>query len=145
MSDLHSSDPVHGHGHGEHVRSEDDHVSTGKIVGVGVASLVIFFVASLLTVMYLRGRQSEHGPMSTPPELGQSKIGMVEQQLFDVAVRGLRDRDERRERLRSYGWVNRDAGVAHMPIERAMELVIQGVRPQPPAQAEPPRPPGAQP
>lgn len=145
MSDPHLNDPVHGHGHGGHVRSEDDHVSTGKIVAVGVGSLLIFFVASLLTVMYLRARQAEHGPMARPPDIGQSKIGMVEQQLFDVATRGLEDRDRRLERLRSYGWVNREAGVAHMPIDRAMELVAKGVRPRAPGDGEPPRPPGAQP
>jgi hypothetical protein len=29
------------------------------------------------------------------------------------------------EKLQSYGWVDRKAGVVHIPIERAMELVIQ--------------------
>jgi hypothetical protein len=145
MTDRHLQDAAHGGPHGDHVRSEDDHVSTGKIVAVGVGSLLIFFVASLLTMMYLRARLVEHGPMPKPPEIGQSKIGMVEQQLFDVSVRGLRDRDARLERLRSYGWVNREGGVAHIPIDRAMEMVVQGVRPAPPPGGEPPRPPGAQP
>jgi hypothetical protein len=27
--------------------------------------------------------------------------------------------------LHSYGWVNRDAGVVHIPIERAMELLLE--------------------
>jgi hypothetical protein len=145
MTDRHLQDAAHGQPHGDHVRSEDDHVSTGKIVAVGVGSLLIFFVASLLTMMYLRARIVEHGPMPRPAEIGQSKIGMVEQQLFDVSVRGLRDREARLERLRSYGWVNRDGGVAHIPIDRAMEMVVRGVRPAPPPGAEPPRPPGAQP
>jgi hypothetical protein len=29
------------------------------------------------------------------------------------------------EKLNSYGWVNKEAGVVHIPIERAMELVIE--------------------
>ncbi len=29
------------------------------------------------------------------------------------------------ERLHSYGWVDREAGVIHIPIERAMELVAE--------------------
>jgi hypothetical protein len=28
-------------------------------------------------------------------------------------------------RLNSYGWVDQKAGVAHIPIERAMELIVQ--------------------
>lgn len=37
---------------------------------------------------------------------------------------------EATERLESYGWVNQRAGTAHIPIERAMELIVeQGVNP----------------
>jgi hypothetical protein len=153
-----------GHGHGEGhgapqgapdrerafgagsglVRSEEDRISTAKIVVVGVASLVIFFVASLATGMYLDARRTESGPPRVPPEIGSSKIGMVEQQIFERARRGERDRERREERLRSYGWVDRPAGVVHLPIERAMELVAGGVRPAPGGRAPPP-PPGGQP
>lgn len=34
--------------------------------------------------------------------------------------------EEQRERLRSYGWVDREAGVVHVPIERAMEVMVGG-------------------
>jgi hypothetical protein len=43
------------------------------------------------------------------------------------------------EQLNSYGWVNEKSGVAHIPIERAIDIVSQQglpVRPQP---VEPPR------
>lgn len=37
---------------------------------------------------------------------------------------------EATERLESYGWVNQRQGIAHVPIERAMELLLEkGVRP----------------
>ena len=29
------------------------------------------------------------------------------------------------QRLDSYGWVNRDAGVIHIPIQRAMDEVVR--------------------
>jgi hypothetical protein len=29
------------------------------------------------------------------------------------------------DQLNSYGWVNKEAGVAHIPIERAMDLIVQ--------------------
>jgi hypothetical protein len=132
--------------HEPHVRSEEDRISTPKIVAVGIASLVIFFLASTATVMYRNARHEARGAIAVPPEVGSSKIGMVEQQLFERARRGALDRERREERLRSYGWVDRQKGVVHVPIDRAMELVAQGVRPAPGAAPEPPpRPPGGQP
>jgi hypothetical protein len=141
MTDLHGA---HGPSHGA-VRSEEDRISTGKIVWVGVASLVVFFLAGLAAASWLQVRQGERGPLPVPPEAGRSKIGMVEQQLFDLSVRGERDRAARRERLGSWGWVDRAAGIAHVPIGEAMDLVAKGVRPAPGA-GEPARPvPGGQP
>jgi hypothetical protein len=34
-------------------------------------------------------------------------------------------RDESKQRLSSYGWVDQQIGVVHIPIERAMELVLK--------------------
>ncbi len=138
MSELHGE-----HGHGR-VRSEEDRISTGAIIGVGAASLVLFFIASFVTIWFLRLQQGDRPMLPIPPDIGRSKIGLVEQQLFERADRGERDRAVRQEWLRSYGWVDRRAGIAHLPIEQAMELVAKGVRPAP-GPAEPPRAPGGQP
>ena len=40
-----------------------------------------------------------------------------------------------KERLSTYGWVDKGAGVAHMPIERAMQLVAERGLPVRPAPA----------
>ena len=125
MTDPHGA---HG-GHGA-VRSEEDRISSGTIIAVGVGSLIVFFLAGLASSVYLSARQGEHGPVPIPPEVGMSKIGMVEQQQFDLAVRGERDRAARLERLGSFGWVDRSTGVAHVPIDVAMDLVQKGVRAQ---------------
>ena len=118
---------AHAHAHGG-VRSEEDRISTPMILAVGLASLVLFTVSGWAVKVYFDARMKAAPALPTPAEVGRSKIGMVEQQPFDVAVRGSRDRAVRLERLRSYGWVDRSAGVAHIPVERAMELVQQGVR-----------------
>lgn len=34
-------------------------------------------------------------------------------------------RTEQEQKLHSYGWVNKDAGTVHIPIEQAMQMVIQ--------------------
>ena len=125
------------------VRSERDHVPAMRLFLVGVAALLVFFVGSLLTVGYLRARQAAAGPFAAPAEVGRSKIALVEQQPFDLVTRGERARASQLERLGSAGWVDRSAGVAHIPIEEAMRLVAAGVRA---SGAEPGSPPmGGQP
>jgi hypothetical protein len=141
MTDPHVTE---GHAHGA-VRQEEDRISTGRIVAVGIGSLVLFFLAGLASSVYLSVRQGEHGPVPIPPEVGQSKIGLVEQQDFDLAVRGQRDRAARLERLGSYGWVDRSAGVAHVPIDVAMDLVAKGVRAEAGAGQQERTSPGGQP
>jgi hypothetical protein len=116
-------------GHGK-VRSEDDRVPSVPIVVTGIAALVIFFLASFVTISFLRMKEGDRPPLPVPQEIGQSKIGLVEQQLFESATRGAKDREARKKQLGSYGWVDRKAGVVRIPIERAMELSAQGVRPQ---------------
>jgi hypothetical protein len=120
----------HGHAHGG-ARSEEDRISTPRIVAVGIASLLIFIVSGILVSMYFEARMTAARLPPMPAEVGRSKIGMVEQQVFDLAMRGARDRSARLERLGSYGWVDRSAGIVHVPIEQAMQLVEKGARARP--------------
>jgi hypothetical protein len=84
-----------------------------------------------VAVSYFHGRMEARGAIAIPPEVGQSKIGLVEQQQFGLVARGARSRARDLERLGSFGWVDRQAGVAHIPIEEAMRLVVGGLRPAP--------------
>ncbi len=129
------------HGHG--VRSEEDRVPTLRLVLVGVVALLIFFTGSLIAALYQQARQRANGPIVIPAELGQSKIGLVEQQTFDLVARGERARARQLQRLGSSGWIDRKAGIAHIPIDQAMELVVDGVRAAPVQGGAPP--PGGQP
>ena len=48
---------------------------------------------------------------------------------------------EEEEVLTTYGWVDKDRGVARVPIDRAMELLVQrGLPPSKPMPAAPPAP-----
>ncbi len=129
--------------HGPAVRSEEDRVPVVRLVLVGLGALLIFFVGSWITVGYLRARQAAYGPPAVPPDMGQSKIGLVEQQVFELAVRGERARAKQLDRLGSTGWVDKSAGIAHIPIDEAMRLVASGVRAGPTQGGAPP--PGGQP
>ena len=114
------------------VRAEPDRIATGRIVFVGVASLVLFFLASLASTMALRARRAEinpDGPPALPAEAGKAKIGFVEQQLFENVRTGVRWREDELRYLSTYGWVDRKAGVIHAPVELGMERVLRGERP----------------
>ena len=113
---------------GAHPRAENDRVNSRAVLLVGFGALAIFILLSAASVAWIRHSNAVTPQATLPPEVGQSKIGLVEQQLFDTNLRGARDRAARQAHLDGYGWVDRQAGVLHIPIARAMELVVQGVR-----------------
>jgi hypothetical protein len=46
------------------------------------------------------------------------------------------------EELETYGWINRSDGVVRIPVDRAMELLVQESQPR---ESSPPKPGGEQP
>jgi hypothetical protein len=123
------SEQVHGH---PVIQAEPDRISTPRIVAVGVAALLLFFAASLVTVQAMYRKKAEilaDGPASWPAQIGARKIGMLEQRMFTLAAEPADAKRAQLVRLHSWGWVDRKAGVVHMPIEEAMERVARGERP----------------
>ncbi len=121
--------------HAEHpvIRAEPDAIATPRILVVGVLALLLFLVASVVTIRFglddTRAALLPDGPPAPPAEIGKNKIGIVEQRLFEVAVEPAEMRRAQADRLRSWGWVDRKGGVVHMPIDEAMARVAKGERP----------------
>ncbi|HTP53291.1 MAG TPA: hypothetical protein VMK42_21555 [Anaeromyxobacteraceae bacterium] len=114
------------------VRAEQDRIATPRILLVAFASLLVFFIASVVTVQGMYRKRAEllpDGPPRWPAEIGDRKIGLLEQRLFSLAVEPKEEKRAQLERLRSWGWVDRRAGAVHMPIGEAMERVARGERP----------------
>jgi hypothetical protein len=108
------------------VKQEEDRIQTRFIVTVGLCAFVAFAVGIWWAVTVQRGRtgtiKSDTAPM--PALAGQTEIGMVYQPVFDRSRGIAADRAATQRRvLDSYGLV--DEKVAHIPIERAAELVIE--------------------
>lgn len=55
-----------------------------------------------------------------PPE-----VNAMELTTFDQEAQGLEANEAARERLRAYGWVDREDGVIHIPIEEAFDLYLE--------------------
>jgi len=64
------------------------------------------------------------GSTSAPaPSVAPMTIGTVEQGLLVGPARGLDFARDQRATLDRWAWVDRDAGIATIPVERAMDLV----------------------
>ena len=98
------------------------------VIGVGIGSLLVFAIATLVAYRYMNLQEKALqplGPDPVPAILGQPEIGIVDQVPFDVTRSAQVYRMESLERLSSWGWMDRRQGLIHMPIDRAMELVVE--------------------
>ena len=126
---LAAHEEAHEHGHPP---AEEDTLPAGKIYLVGVVALVVFLAGSIAAVLALRAVRQEvnpDGPAALPAMAGQAKIGMVEQRLFENANMGPVWRKAAHDRLQRFGWVDKEKGIVHIPIDRAMDMVERGARP----------------
>ncbi|HZZ85939.1 MAG TPA: hypothetical protein VFE30_15495 [Anaeromyxobacteraceae bacterium] len=125
------TDPSHAPD-GRPTAVEPDVVPTGKLVLVGAAAALVFLLASLAASRVLLTRREQLNPDGPPPypsELGKPKIGMVEQQLFERSRRARELVERQQAWLAGYGWVDKEHGVIHIPIDEAMERLLRGERP----------------
>jgi len=106
----------------------EEAISWFKVIGTGVAALILFAIATFITFRFMHAREKALqpiGPIATPAQMGEAEINIVDQIPFDVSRKLQTYRRERIERLSSWGWMDKKAGTIHMPIGRAMDLVIQ--------------------
>jgi hypothetical protein len=103
-------------------------IKWSAVLGIGIGSLVVFAIAIYIVLRMLHAREKTLQPLGPDPmplQIGQVEIGIVDQVPYDV-TRALQSyRNDRMQRLETWGWVDRKAGTIHMPIDRAMDLVVQ--------------------
>ncbi len=121
--------------HNNHDDNESgDAIDFTKVILVGLGSLVLFAAGTVWAVtIFHRETARAHaatGPARQPVMLGQPEIGIVDQVLFEGDHRLADWRAERKARLNGYGWIDRSKGVAHIPIEKAMDEVLSGALPE---------------
>ena len=101
-----------------------DQVPSKKVIAVALGAFLIFGLATLWANDILRfetNRLLSGGPVPAPTETGKRQVGMVNQWLFELQTEATDKREEQLKRLNSYGWVDRDKQIIHIPIGRAME------------------------
>jgi hypothetical protein len=110
------------------VQQEEDRVESRRIVRVGVVSLLVgaiaVFFAGLLEVSSVGALRPtiapRRGPRTAPREIGQ-----VEQTPILETRAGIDMQRAQAGSLAGWGWVDRDAGIATIPIEEAMDIVAR--------------------
>jgi hypothetical protein len=109
-----------------HPVQEEDKVQSGKIILIGVVSVATFIVGSLWAGQ-IEKRETLPAPSEQRPAAlaGKPEVGIVYQTQFREARFGLDLRDKKEAWLDSYGWVDSEHKVVHIPIEQAMERVAQ--------------------
>ena len=136
----------HAEGHG--VAAEPDHVPVRLVVGFGVVLTATAVVAAVLMAVLFKGydrtaeRRDEKIDAAAGLELREPGLPPLPR-LQVYPVRHWKDfQTAERERLDSYGWMDRSTGAVHIPIDRAMELIAErGVGPLPQAPMAVPAPP----
>jgi hypothetical protein len=122
---------AHGHGHGD-ASGGSDAVDYGKVIGVGVASLVIFAISIWWAATIWHGAMADaeaKGGRAREFDRTRSEIGIVDQVPFSNDKRLPAWRAERARALDTYGWIDKANGVVHIPIEAAMDKVAGGGMP----------------
>jgi hypothetical protein len=142
MSDEHLN---HGHaGHGVEYEHED--LSTrgvfGFFVGLAITGIVIYFIITGMYKFldkYEQSQMTASSPLTKPEDtemVGARRIpNDYPEKRFKDNGAPLLEIDERdqlhkfvmdqEKQLNSYDWVDEKAGVARIPIDRAMEIVAQ--------------------
>jgi hypothetical protein len=107
---------------------EDKNLPYRKIVGVGIIAVIVFGLSIVWSTSLLRSAEKEMHPAGPPPlpaGVNQYEVGIVNQRMFSLDQRAAQKRLQQMNRLNTYGWLDRQAGVAHIPIDVAMDMLVQ--------------------
>jgi hypothetical protein len=103
----------------------------GKRIALVAGGWLLLVVLSVLATRFWQGRSRPSSRAEPPSAMGRAEISIVNQRPFALEDQAPKLRGAQQSRLDGYGWVDRDAGVIHVPVERAMDAVLaeEGARP----------------
>ena len=122
-------DAGHAHAGGDDVGHERSDVRAGPIFVAGAGLAIVIGIALVITQIlfgYYAVREARRSPAANPLAGAYGRQAppaprLQSDPLADLAT--LRASED--AALHGYGWVDRRAGVARIPIERAMDLVAE--------------------
>jgi hypothetical protein len=135
------------------VTQEDDRIPGKPILIVLGFAVVMIILGSLAAFLIAEWRSAQladvrggvmyfeplpqAAPAAVPGQVPE-EVNQIEQVLFADRAPGLEERAFEQKLLGTYGWVDREARLVRIPIDRAIELYVQQSRaPQPGASEVP--------
>jgi hypothetical protein len=101
----------------------------GRTVLLGAVVVVATIVLSVLAVIALtegwRGRLRSNPGDAAWESRVPARVGRVDSAIYARPTDAERDASAARQRLGSYGWVDRGGRRIHVPIDVAMELLLE--------------------
>ncbi|GAC1536923.1 MAG: hypothetical protein NVS3B10_01090 [Polyangiales bacterium] len=125
------NEPLHPTTHEEHfeVRQEPDRVAARPILLAFAVVVVVTLATIAVQGWMLRGRRQSLGvERAAVASVAPRQIAAIHQTPIERDRHGLDLRDEQRRALQRWQWVDRERGIARVPIERAMDLVVDEAR-----------------
>lgn len=104
------------------MQQERDTIDTKRIVQIGILIVAVTIVSSVIAYAILRVDLSGRTMSEPRTEVVHQEIAGVDQ-VEATSGWAVRLQTEQRKHLESYGWVDKEHGVAHVPIEKAMHDV----------------------
>ena len=137
MADMQPQGEVRPHPDGM-ISHEANRVQFGKIFGFTLALIVLAGVIHLVLAFVMQRFSREEAKLQTQrPPLFALDVDVPAPHLQGNPAADLaRLKTQSLDRLNTYGWVNREAGIAHIPIDRAMDILARSGLPKPAALPE---------
>jgi hypothetical protein len=109
------------------VRQQPDAIDAPRVVRATLGSAGVALVGVAVATRILLAQVGAFAPDARGPGGAvappRPEIGTIEQTLDDVARRGPDLEARQRRELERWGWVDRNDGIAVIPIDRAMDIV----------------------
>ena len=111
--------------HREEVGHELSDLKPGYVGVFAIGLAIVIGAAAIITSLFMQYRTVEHARQQTPvPSLAGERQATPQPRLQVDAPNELRQMRQAEEAvLNSYGWVDKDAGIVRIPVDRAMEIL----------------------
>jgi hypothetical protein len=138
MADMQPQGEVRTHPDGM-ISHEANRVQVREILGFTLALIVLAGVIHFVLALVMQRFSKEESKLQTQrPPLFALTVDVPTPHLQGNPAADLaRLKTQSLDRLTTYGWVNREAGIAHIPIDRAMDILARSGLPK---VAAPPNP-----
>jgi hypothetical protein len=131
MADMQPQGEIRPHADGE-ISHEANRVRFGEILGFTLALLALAGVIHLVLALVMQRFSKEESKLrdQRPPLFALTVDVPTPHLQGNPAADLARLKTQSLDRLNTYGWVNREAGIAHIPIDQAMDILARSGLPK---------------